>query len=60
MYALIAGASGVAMVVSLFTFFNLPAALLFGVIMLWACLADLPDRFYDNEKSTGAGDTDAK
>lgn len=59
MITLIAVASTIAMMVSLFNA-NIPLALFFALILLWACLADTPKNWWDNEKSTSAGDTDAK
>ena len=42
------------------TIANIPFALFSALILLWACLADTPQDWWSNEKSTGADDTDAK
>lgn len=59
MITLIAVASTIAMMISLFNA-NVPFALFSALILLWACLADTPQSWWNNEKSTGADDTDAK
>ena len=59
MTTLIAVASTIAMMISLFNA-NIPFALFSALILLWACLADTPKSWWSNEKSTSAGDTDAK
>ncbi len=59
MITLIAVASTIVMMVSLFNA-NLSLAFIAALVLFWACLADAPKSWWDNEKSTSAGDTDAK
>lgn len=59
MITLIAVASTIVMMVSLFNL-NISLALFSALVLLWACLADAPKSWWDNEKSTSTGDTDAK